>query len=60
MSKLVDLIRKVEVLLETSDVRNDIIAYEIISQVKTDLMYGVDVSPESMDVVNMYRGILNI
>lgn len=60
MANLIDLLRKVEVLLETSDVRNDIIAYEIISQVKTDLMYGVEVSPESMDVVNMYRGILNI
>lgn len=60
MPNLIELLHKVEVLLETSDVRNDIIAYETISQVKHDLMYGVEVSPENMDVVNTYRSIIGI
>lgn len=60
MTILLDQLRRVEVLLESSDVRNDIVAFETISQVKLDLQYGVEITPGNMDVVNTYAEILGI
>lgn len=60
MPKLLELLRRVEVLLESSDVRNDIVAFEAISQVKLDLQYGVEIPPENMEYVNLYTSILGI